>query len=118
MGKRGGSGLGLSISLGMIARLERQATVELEAPVEQLRDYVRRADSAHIDETSWKQGRAKAWLWAAVTRLVTVFAIATSRGADVASRPVRPPFEEILRRPACARERDHRASRVVIAALA
>jgi transposase len=76
--------LGLSISLGMIARLERQAAAELEAPVEELRRYVRDADSAHIDETSWKQGRDKAWLWVAVTRLVTVFAIATSRGAEVA----------------------------------
>ena len=76
--------LGLSISLGMIARLERQGATELEAPVAELRQHVRDADSAHIDETSWKQGRAKAWLWAAVTRMVTVFAIATSRGADVA----------------------------------
>ena len=76
--------LGLSISTGMISRLERQAAAELEAPVEELRRYVRDADSAHIDETSWKQGRDKAWLWVAVTRLVTVFAIATSRGAEVA----------------------------------
>jgi transposase len=76
--------LGLSISLGMISRLERQAAAELEAPVEELRRYVRGAASAHIDETSWKQGRAKAWLWATVTRLVTVFAIATTRGAEVA----------------------------------
>jgi transposase len=76
--------LGLSISTGMIARLERQAAAELEAPVEGLREYVRNADSAHIDETSWKQGRDKAWLWVAVTNLVTVFAIATSRGAEVA----------------------------------
>jgi transposase len=75
---------GLSISVGMIARLERQAAAELQAPVEELRQYVRDADSAHIDETSWKQGRDKAWLWVAVTRLVTVFAIATSRGAEVA----------------------------------
>jgi transposase len=75
---------GLSISVGMIARLERQAAGELQAPVEELRRYVRDADSAHIDETSWKQGRDKAWLWVAVTRLVTVFAIATSRGAEVA----------------------------------
>ena len=75
---------GLSISVGMIARLERQAAAELQAPVEELRRYVRDADSAHIDETSWKQGRDKAWLWVAVTRLVTVFAIATSRGAEVA----------------------------------
>ena len=76
--------LGLSISTGMISRLERQAAAELAAPVEQLRTHVRDADAAHIDETSWRQGRAKAWLWAVVTRFVTVFAIATSRGAEVA----------------------------------
>ena len=76
--------LGLSISAGMICRLERQGANELEAPVEGLREYVRGAASAHIDETSWKQGRDKAWLWVAVTNLVTVFAIATSRGAEVA----------------------------------
>ena len=70
--------------LGMIARLERQGAAELEAPVEELREHVRDAASAHIDETSWWQGRVKAWLWAAVTDLVTVFTIATSRGAEVA----------------------------------
>jgi transposase len=75
---------GLSISLGMIPRLERQSAAELEPPVEELREHVRQAASAHIDETSWKQGRDKAWLWAAVTRMVTVFTIATSRGAEVA----------------------------------
>jgi Transposase IS66 family/Family of unknown function (DUF6444) len=76
--------LGLSISLGMIARLERQGAAELEAPVEELRRHVRDAASAHIDETSWWQRRTKAWLWAAVTDLVTVFTIAPSRGAEVA----------------------------------
>ena len=76
--------LGLSISAGAICRLERHAAAELEAPVEELRRHVRTAASAHIDETSWWQGRDKMWLWAAVTRLVTVFTIAPSRGADVA----------------------------------
>ncbi len=76
--------LGLTISVGMIARLERQAADELEAPVEQLREYVRQAAVAHIDETSWWQGRDRMWLRTAVTRLVTVFVIAPSRGADVA----------------------------------
>ena len=76
--------LGLSISLGMIARLERQGAAELEIPVEELRQHVRDAASAHIDETSWWQGRVKAWLWTAVTEWVTVFTIATSRGAEVA----------------------------------
>jgi transposase len=76
--------LGLSISVGMICRLERQAADDLEAPVEGLRDHVRQAAVAHIDETSWWQGRDKMWLWAAVTRRVTIFTIAPSRGADVA----------------------------------
>src|SRR4051794_33683086 len=76
--------LGLTISVGMICRLGRQSADELEAPVEGLREYVREAAVAHIDETSWWQGRDKMWLWTAVTRLVTVFTIAPSRGADVA----------------------------------
>ena len=76
--------LGLSISTGMICRLERQAAAELEAPVEELRQFVREAAVAHSDETSWWQGQEKMWLWTAVTRLVTVFVIAPSRGADVA----------------------------------
>jgi transposase len=68
----------------MISRLERQAAEVLEAPVEELRQYVRDTASAHSDETSGKQGRARAWLWGVVTQFVTAFAIATSRGADVA----------------------------------
>src|SRR3954453_17488826 len=76
--------LGLSISTGMICRLERQGGAELEAPVEGLREHVRTAASAHIDETSWRQGRDKMWLWAAMTKSATVFTIARSRGADIA----------------------------------
>lgn len=76
--------LGLSISTGMICRLERQGAAELQAPVGELREHARDAASAHIDETSWRQGGEKAWLWVAVTNLVTVFTIAPSRGAEVA----------------------------------
>jgi len=76
--------LGLTISIGMIARLERQGAAELEAPVEELREHVRAADSAHIDETSWWQGRVRVRLWTAVTTMVTAFTIAPSRGAEVA----------------------------------
>src|SRR4051794_36988476 len=76
--------LGLSISTGMICRLERQGAADLEAPVGGLREHVRTAASAHINETSWWQGRDKMWLWAAMTKSATVFTIAKSRGADVA----------------------------------
>lgn len=76
--------LGLTISTGMICRLERRAADVLEAPVEELCRHVRDAQSAHIDETSWRRARRKAWLWGVVTRWATVFTIAGSRGADVA----------------------------------
>lgn len=76
--------LGLTISTGMVCKLERRAADVLDAPVAELRKHVRDADSAHIDETSWRQGRRRAWLWGVVTRLATVFTIADSRGADVA----------------------------------
>jgi transposase len=87
---------GLSVSLGMVCRLERQSAVELEAPVEELRQYARGVAPAHIDETSWKQGRDKAWLWVAVTRLATVFTIATSRGADVAKDILGPDRRKVV----------------------
>ena len=76
--------LGLSISIGMIARLERQGAVELETPVQEMREHVRAAAAANIDETSWWQGRVQVWLWVAVTAMVTVFTIAPARGAEVA----------------------------------
>jgi transposase len=76
--------LGLTISTGRIARLERRGAEELAAPVEGLRQDVRTAAVAHVDETSWWQGRDEMWLWGAVTGAVTVFTIAPSRGADVA----------------------------------
>ena len=75
---------GLSISTGMTCRLERQGAAELQAPVDQLREQARQADSGHIDESSWKEGGQKRWLWVVVTKLVTVFTIAPTRGAEVA----------------------------------
>jgi transposase len=75
---------GLAIAAGMSGRRERPGAAELEAPVGGLREHVRTARSAHSDETSWRQGRATMWLWAAVTRGATVFTIARSRGAEVA----------------------------------
>lgn len=75
--------LQLSISTGMISKLEQATATALEKPYEELREYVR-SENTGLDETSWRENRAKAWLWVAVTRLVTVFCVAGSRGAAVA----------------------------------
>jgi transposase len=39
---------------------------------------------AYLDETRWRQGDKRAWLWVAVTSWVTVFVVRLSRGGQVA----------------------------------
>ena len=38
----------------------------------------------HVDETGWREGRQRAWLWVAVTTLVTVFLVHARRGTVAA----------------------------------
>jgi transposase len=75
---------GLSISIGMISKLERQSAAALEAPYNELATAVHQAEVANIDETSWRESRRKVWLWATVTGLFTVFTIAKNRSGEVA----------------------------------
>jgi transposase len=70
--------LGVEISTGQICALERETAKALEPVVVEAREYVQERP-VNVDETSWKQGKGKAWLWVAVTRWVTVFSIALSR---------------------------------------
>jgi transposase len=74
----------LSISTGMISKLERQSAAVLEAPYNELAVAVHHAEMVNIDETSWRERLKKVWLWATVTPVFTVFTIAKSRSGDVA----------------------------------
>jgi len=74
---------GLSISTGMVAKLERATAEALQRPMAELEEYVR-TQHANVDETSWREARHRAWLWVVVTPLVTVFHIAATRCGKVA----------------------------------
>jgi transposase len=79
---------GLPLSLGTIANLE-QATVQAVAePVAEARAYVQQQPAAYLDETGWREGRQRAWLWTAVTAWVTVFIVRRSRSGQVAQELV------------------------------
>ncbi len=75
----------LSISTGMVSKLERQSAIALEAPYNELATSVHKSSVVNIDETSWRENRHKAWLWATVTSFCTVFTIAKSRSGEVAA---------------------------------
>jgi transposase len=75
---------GLSISTGMISKLERQSAQALAEPYHELAQSVLEAEVVNIDETGWRQDRRKAWLWVTMTAMATVFTIAGKRSAAVA----------------------------------
>ena len=58
---------GVPMSVGTISQLEHATTAAVAAPVEAARTYVHAQAVAHLDETSWRQGGKRAWLWVAVT---------------------------------------------------
>jgi transposase len=74
--------LGLSISTGMIAKLQRQAGEVLTDPMAEIVRAVRQAEAVHVDETGWREAGQKAWLWVGVADRATAFLIRRSRGHD------------------------------------
>src|SRR5712692_2097070 len=75
---------GVPMSVGTIGPLEQATTAAVAAPVEEARRYVHEQEVAHLDETSWRQGGKRAWLWVAVTSGVTIVVVRMSRGGHVA----------------------------------
>lgn len=94
---------GISMSLGAVVAAQQSVSEALEEPVSEARAYMQEQTVIHADETSWKEGsnqpdgtgRAKAWLWVAATRWVSVFLIHAHRGAD-AARALLGEFAEYL----------------------
>ena len=74
----------VSLGLGTIANLEQATTEAVAAPVAEARAYVQAQPAASVDETGWRQGQQRAWLWTVVTAWVTVFAVRLSRSSQVA----------------------------------
>ncbi len=75
---------GVPMSVGTISQSEQATTEVLAAPVEEARGYVEEQSVAPLDETSWREDGKRAWLWVAVTSLVTVVVVRLSRGGWVA----------------------------------
>jgi transposase len=94
----------VSICVGHVDTLRREAA-ELVAPrVEEVRDYVQTQTVVNADETGFRQGNAdgknphkrKAWLWVAVTPRVVAFIMTLTRGTAAAKRLLGEPFTGIV----------------------
>ena len=87
---------GVLMSLGTISTLEAATVEAVAAPVEEARAYVQQQTRVSVDETGWRQGDQRAWLWVAVSPWVTVFLVRLSRGGKVARELLGAAFEGIL----------------------
>lgn len=74
----------VSIGLGTVQTLERATSEALEPPVTEVHAAVKAQAMANVDETSWREGARKGWLWVVVTPIATMFLLRLSRGAQVA----------------------------------
>jgi transposase len=74
---------GLSISTGMVSKLRGQTAEALELPWVQLALSIR-DHNVNIDETTWRERKKRAYLWAVVTPSAALFRIAQGRTAQAA----------------------------------
>ncbi|OGV61353.1 MAG: hypothetical protein A3K18_07270 [Lentisphaerae bacterium RIFOXYA12_64_32] len=88
--------LGVELCLGSVANVEQQVSKALADPVVEAREHIHQSTGVNADETSWREDKKKAWLWVAASSMVTVFVIATSRGAKVAKELLGETFSGVL----------------------
>jgi transposase len=77
---------GVRIGLGSVTACEQRTSEVLARPVQEAREYVEQQPVAYADETGWREARARAWLWVAVTQWVTIFLVHSRRNTRAARR--------------------------------
>ncbi len=86
----------LDLGLGSIAALERQVSAAVADPVAQAHAFVQAQDVVNVDETGWREGTARRWLWVAVTTLVSVFLVRATRGSQGAKDLLGPTYQGVV----------------------
>jgi transposase len=75
---------GVDLALGTVSACEQAVSEAVAAPVAEAHRYVQQQAVVHVDETGWREGRQRAWLWVMVSALVTVFLVHARRNTEAA----------------------------------
>lgn len=89
-------GYGLEVSPGGLARGGQRLARQGEPTYERLMQVLRESAVVNADETSWKIGGEKAWLWVFTNQEATVYTIDPTRAHEVAERVLGEEFEGVL----------------------
>ncbi len=74
----------MDLAVGTVSACEQTVSAAVRAPVAAAQAYMQQQAVVHVDETGWREGRQRAWLWVAVTTLATVFLVHARRGTVAA----------------------------------
>jgi transposase len=84
---------GVPCSAGHVSELEAKATKALEGAYNELAETLPDQPNLAIDETPFKRGRLKTWLWTFVAATFTVFAVRPTRKAVVLTEAIGADFD-------------------------
>jgi transposase len=87
---------GAEVALGSVVELEQATSAALAPVVAEAHTLAQQATVANVDETGWREGRRKAWLWVMVTALLTVFRVDRARSGQVARELLGPTWRGIV----------------------
>jgi transposase len=87
---------GLKASPSTYCRAALRVGDRIEPTADAIVDSLRESPVVSPDETGWRTGGHKRWLWAFTTPVLTVYAIAASRGFDVAASVLGEGFDGAL----------------------
>ncbi|MBA3440467.1 MAG: transposase [Pyrinomonadaceae bacterium] len=87
---------GLEVSVGSIASLQRQVSEALAASVVRAQAFVQYRKSQHVDETGWREGVQRKWLWVNVISDVTVFTLLDGRSTRAAKQVIKSSAKSII----------------------
>ena len=74
----------VKMSPGAVVGCQQLVSEALQAPVAEAHAFVQQEPIKNADETGWRQGRKRAWLWMAVSGMVAVFLVHTRRTKQAA----------------------------------
>ena len=86
----------IRLSLGAVVRQEQAQSTALVPVVQEARAAIQQADVVNMDETGWREGQQRAWLWTTVTPYLTAFVIDRSHGGAVVEALLGPQFAGVV----------------------
>jgi transposase len=72
--------LGIPLCKGTVQACCERTSNALAGTVSEMEATLSQAPAVHLDETGWREGKARRWLWVAITSRLAVFALHEKRG--------------------------------------